>query len=221
MSGAVGGEEEDVRSAVPVADLSVIDRALKGDGAIKDAVKKVRPADLGRDLSRRPHDDARALLDAIDDRRGAAMLRAAHPVVAAQLLSEIDAKRAVHLLGFVPTEVEVAILGQLEPAEQLSRDHGVGGAQHRRTAAVVDRIEDRAALVDRPARQVAAEVGGAELLDRGLELAGASAQRDVDRRQIGNRNGAARCIIALEGCSHDPPWSGGPRWAIGAASRCR
>ena len=124
MSGAVGGEEEDVRSAVPVADLSVIDRALKGDGAIKDAVKKVRPADLGRDLSRRPHDDARALLDAIDDRRGAAMLRAAHPVVAAQLLSEIDAKRAVHLLGFVPTEVEVAILGQLEPAARSKIEAG-------------------------------------------------------------------------------------------------
>jgi magnesium transporter len=120
MSGA-GPDQEEVHSAVPVPDLTVIDEALRaGPDAIKEAVKKVRPADLGRDLSRRTPDEARALLDGIDDRRGAAMLRAAHPVVAAQLLGGIDVKRAVHLLGFVPTDHEVAILSQLSP-EQRSK----------------------------------------------------------------------------------------------------
>jgi magnesium transporter len=118
MSGAVGGEEE-VRSAVPVPDLAAIDAALnKGPAALKDAVKKVRPADLGRDLSRRPPEQARALLDAIDDRRGAAMLRAAHPAVAAKLLVDVEPKRACHLLAFVPTDHEVAILGQLPPDQR-------------------------------------------------------------------------------------------------------
>lgn len=117
MSGAGPGNEE-VHSAIPIPDLSAIDAALRaGPDAIKEAIKKVRPADLGRDLSRRPPEQARALLDAIDDRRGAAMLRAAHPVVAAQLLAEIDCTRAVHLLGFVPTDHEIAILEQL-PAER-------------------------------------------------------------------------------------------------------
>ncbi len=74
MSGAAPGGEEEVHSAVPVPDLTVIDDALRvGPDAIREAVKKVRPADLGRDLSRRPHEQARALLDAIDDRRGAAV----------------------------------------------------------------------------------------------------------------------------------------------------
>jgi magnesium transporter len=112
MSGA--GPDDDIHNAVPIADLSAIDAALRsGPDAIKHAIKNVRPADLGRDLSRRPPEQARALLDAIDDRRGAAMLRAAHPVVAAQLLANIDCSRAVHLLGFVPTDHELAILEQL------------------------------------------------------------------------------------------------------------
>ena len=129
MSGAVGGDEE-VRSAVPVADLSAIDQALKtGPEAIKDAVKKVRPADLGRDLSRRPHEDACALMAAIDDRRGAAMLRAAHPAVAAQLLTEVDCKRAVHLLGYLPTDNEVAILGQLQPDQRAKIETGYAPAE--------------------------------------------------------------------------------------------
>ncbi|HEX8112349.1 MAG TPA: hypothetical protein VF516_31675, partial [Kofleriaceae bacterium] len=85
MSGAP--EAEDVRSAVPIPDLTPIDTALQAGGAeLRAAVKRFRPADLGRDLSRRPIAEGRAILDAIDDRRGAAMLRAAHPVVAAQLL---------------------------------------------------------------------------------------------------------------------------------------
>jgi magnesium transporter len=123
MSGAVS--EEEFRSAVPIPDLAPIDHALgKGPDALRQAVKKVRPADLGRELSRRPPEQARALLDAIDDRRGAAMLRAAHPVVAANLLAEIDPRRAVHLLGFVPTDHEVAILSQLPPEQRAKIEAG-------------------------------------------------------------------------------------------------
>src|SRR4051812_41001405 len=117
MSGAPDAEE--VHSAIPVPDLTPIDAALHAGGAeLRAAVKRFRPADLGRDLSRRPLAEGRAILDAIDDRRGAAMLRAAHPVVAAQLLAELAAPRTCHLLQFIPTDHEVAILGQLPPGRR-------------------------------------------------------------------------------------------------------
>jgi len=123
MSGAPAGPEGDeaIHSAVPVPDLTSIDEALRhgaAAGALKTAVKQFRPADLGRDLSRRPRGEARAILDAIDDRRGAAMLRAAHPVVAAQLLAEVSAQRTCHLLQFLPTDHEVAILAALPPDQR-------------------------------------------------------------------------------------------------------
>jgi magnesium transporter len=108
--------EEPVRSAVPIPDLTPVDAALRAGGdALRACVKQFRPADLGRDLSRRPIEEARAILAAIDDRHGAAMLRAAHPAVAAQLLGEIEAPRTCHLLEFIPTDHEVAILGALPP----------------------------------------------------------------------------------------------------------
>ena len=79
---SAGLEGEQVTSAVPVADLSIIDTALDGSAEdLKEAVKRVRPADIGRDLSRRSIDDARRIFDAMDDRHGAAMLRATHPAV--------------------------------------------------------------------------------------------------------------------------------------------
>ena len=123
MSGATAGAEGDdaVHSAVPIPDLTSIDEALRhgaAAGALKTAVKQFRPADLGRDLSRRPPEQARAILDAIDDRRGAAMLRAAHPVVAAQLLAQVAAQRTCHLLEFIPTDHEVAILAALSPDQR-------------------------------------------------------------------------------------------------------
>ena len=123
MTGAPAGAEGDdaVHSAVPIPDLTSIDEALRDGaaaGALKTAVKQFRPADLGRDLSRRPPDEARAILDAIDDRRGAAMLRAAHPVVAAQLLAQVAAQRTCHLLAFIPTDQEVAILAELSPDQR-------------------------------------------------------------------------------------------------------
>jgi len=124
MSGAPDAGDDPVRSAVPIPDLTAIDAALRaGADQLKAAIKLVRPADLGRDLSRRPIDEARAILDAIDDRRGAAMLRAAHPVVAAQLLSRIAASRTCQLLAFLPTDHEVAILGALAPDERARIEH--------------------------------------------------------------------------------------------------
>ncbi|HEV7557105.1 MAG TPA: magnesium transporter, partial [Kofleriaceae bacterium] len=130
MSGSASpGEDEEVHSAVPIPDLTAIDIALKaGPAAVGDAIKKVRPADLGRDLSRRPLEEARVLLDASDDRRASAMLRAAHPIVAAQLLASIDAKRAAHLLGYVPMEHEAAILAQLPADARANIDKGYAPA---------------------------------------------------------------------------------------------
>ncbi len=114
MSGAPDAEEV-VRSAVPIPDLSVIDTALsRGGDALREAVKRVRPADLGRDLSRRSLEHGARILDAIDDRRGAAMLKAAHPSVAGRLLGRADCARAAHALTFLPTDHQVDILAAVE-----------------------------------------------------------------------------------------------------------
>jgi len=107
--------DEVVKHAVPVADLTIIDRALKGIGVpLVEALRRVRPADVGRDLSRRNVSEGRKLLDASDDRHGAAMLRSAHPAVAANLLKTAEPTRAARLLDFMPTEHRVAILAGLE-----------------------------------------------------------------------------------------------------------
>src|SRR5437764_175141 len=112
MSGAQAGEV--VKSAVPIADLSQIDLALEGDaGALRAAVHKVRPADLGRDLSRRSIEEGRRLLEACDDRRASAMLRAAHPSVAGNVLGSCDPAHGARILGFMPTDHQVAILALL------------------------------------------------------------------------------------------------------------
>lgn len=119
MSGA--SAEEVVKSAVPIADLSAIDAALRaGPDALRAAVLKVRPADLGRDLSRRSPDACRLLLDAGDDRRASAMLRSAHPAVAGNVLSAYDRPRAGKLLGFMPTDHRVAILGNISADDRAA-----------------------------------------------------------------------------------------------------
>jgi magnesium transporter len=136
MSGMSPGDQE-AKPSVPVADLSVVDAALKSGGeALKTAVRSVRPADLGRELSRRTAAEGAAILHAIDDRRGAAMLRAAHPAVAAQLLAGCEPKRAVQLLEFVPTDQEVAILGQLDGDVRKKIEQAYPAAQK----AEVDRL---------------------------------------------------------------------------------
>jgi Mg/Co/Ni transporter MgtE len=126
------GLEEDVHSAVPVPDLSFLDHALRGNGEdLKHALKNVRPADLGRELSRRSVAEGTKLLHAIDDRHGAAMLRAAHPVAAASLLSGCEGERAARLLAFLPTEHEVAILSQV-PADARARIERAYTAEQKR-----------------------------------------------------------------------------------------
>jgi magnesium transporter len=105
--------EPPVRSALPAADLSLVDAALKGRGDLRAAVQAARPADLGRDLSRRSPAEARRLLEAADDRRAAAMLRAAHPAVAAGLLARCEPAHIGRVLAFMPTEHLAAMLAPL------------------------------------------------------------------------------------------------------------
>jgi magnesium transporter len=105
--------EPPVRSALPAADLSLVDAALEGRGDLRAAVQASRPADLGRDLSRRSPVHARRLLEAADDRRAAAMLRAAHPAVAAGLLAHCEPAHIGRLLAFMPTEHLAAMLAPL------------------------------------------------------------------------------------------------------------
>ena len=117
MSGA--SSQEVVRSAVPIADLSIVDSALKADGAaLKKALRKVRPADVGRDLSRRSLAEGRRLLESSDDRRAGATLRAAHPSIAGRLLATCNPGHAGRLLGFMPTDVQATMLGVLERDER-------------------------------------------------------------------------------------------------------
>ena len=50
--------EETARSAVPVVDLSILDDNLhENSERLREVLEKFRPADLGRDLSRRSLDD--------------------------------------------------------------------------------------------------------------------------------------------------------------------
>ncbi len=112
-----GPEVETPRSALPSADLTLVERALRGaPEQLKDALQRVRPADLGRDLSRRSAVQVRQILRASDDRRAAAMLRAAHPVAAAKAMAACDPGHAGRLLSFIPTEHQVSILGALGAA---------------------------------------------------------------------------------------------------------
>ena len=111
MSGAAQ-DTDTVRSAVPLADLSALDAALKkGDEAVREALRKLRPADVGKDLSRRTVAECERLVAQSDDRAAAAMLRAAHPGVAAKVVEALDPQRVGRVLGFLPTDHQVTILG--------------------------------------------------------------------------------------------------------------
>jgi magnesium transporter len=112
MSGA--HTEEEVHTAVPIPDLSFLDEVIGGDLAgLKAAVQRIRPADLGRELSRRSLDEGRRLVEAYDDRRAAAMLRSAHPAVAANVIATCEPAPAARRLGYMPIEHQVAILGAM------------------------------------------------------------------------------------------------------------
>ena len=135
MSGAPS--DEIVRSAVPIPDLSSIDEALHaGVDALKATVQKLRPADLGRDLSRRSVAEGRRLVEASDERRGAAMLRSAHPAVAANVLGSCDPGRSARLLFFLPTDHRVSILSAMSEETRLA----VEGALDPEQKKDVDRI---------------------------------------------------------------------------------
>jgi len=108
-----------VRSALPIPDLSVIDAGLAGGNVgLKEAVTRVRPADLGRDLSRRSLTQGRRLVEASDDRRAAAMLRAAHAAVAARVIGACDPAHAARILDYMPTDHQVAILSGMRPGDR-------------------------------------------------------------------------------------------------------
>jgi magnesium transporter len=116
MSGPAPGEES-VRSVVPVVDLAEVDAALHhGEAGLRDVLKKFRPADIGRDLSRRNAEEGRLLATALDDRRAAQMLRAAHPIAAANVLEALDAERATSVVAFLPMDHRVAILAGMDAA---------------------------------------------------------------------------------------------------------
>jgi magnesium transporter len=113
MSGAA--QAEPVKTAVPIADLSALDAALEvGGEALKEALRKTRPADIGRDLSRRSLSDGRKLIDASDDRRASAILRSAHPTVAGKLLAQCADAHIARALAFLPTDYQVALLAGLD-----------------------------------------------------------------------------------------------------------
>ncbi len=128
--------EEVVKSAVPLADLSALDAALKDDDPAKlaAAVRGVRPADVGRDLSRRTLDEARRLFEATDERHASAMLRAAHPSVAGRLLLSCDARHAKDTLGFLPPDHQVAILAGLAPDDRQKIEGQFDGPDKERLA---------------------------------------------------------------------------------------
>jgi len=116
-------EPEHAHSAVPIPDLSELDHALRSGGPeLRAAVAKYRPADLGRDLSRRTIDAGLRILHVLDKRHAAAMLRSTHPVVAAQLIARCDCAHAVQLLDFLPTDQQVAVLGLVDAAKRAELD---------------------------------------------------------------------------------------------------
>ena len=114
MSGSVGTDAP-VRSAVPLVDLAALDDALDGNGDLAEVVRRFRPADLGRDLSRRSVRQGLRILQANDARRASAMLLAAHPAVAAALIESCSSGHATQLLSHMPTDYQVSVLSQLSP----------------------------------------------------------------------------------------------------------
>lgn len=124
-------EDEGPKTALPLADLSELERALRPRGPdLATVLKKLRPADVGRDLSRRTVKEGTAILAAADERRGAAILRATHHGVAAKLVTELDPVKAGNMLARVPTEQRTAVLSQLASTEQETLEKGLSPEAH-------------------------------------------------------------------------------------------
>ena len=135
MSGAPT-EDDAPKTALVVADLSSLDRALKKDGqaALKEALGKLRPADVGRDLSRRTIDTGRRIVETAGDRQGALMLRAAHAGIAASIIASLEPARAENILSYLTTERRTAIVSLLEPADLVKLESHFDEARRLRLA---------------------------------------------------------------------------------------
>lgn len=129
MSAPAG--EDAPKTALPVADLSELERALRPRGPdLAGTIKNLRPADIGRDLSRRTVKEGAMILGATDDRRAAAILRAAHHGVAARLVSELEPARAGNVLARLPSEQRTAVLSSLQPKQQEELEKGLSPEAH-------------------------------------------------------------------------------------------
>ena len=118
MSGA-STQDAAPKTALTVADLSPLDRALKkDDAALKEALGKLRPADVGRDLSRRTIDAGKRIVEAASERNAALILRSTHPGIAATIVASLDWAHAETLLSHMTTERRMAIVSRLEPADR-------------------------------------------------------------------------------------------------------
>lgn len=118
MSGAPT-EDDAPKTALVVADLSSLDRALKKDDAIlKSTLDKLRPADVGRDLTRRTIDTGRRIVEAAGERNGALILRAAHAGIAAQIIAAMAPAHAETMLSYLTTERRIAIVSLLDPSDR-------------------------------------------------------------------------------------------------------
>jgi magnesium transporter len=143
--------EEVVRSAVPIPDLSIIDKTLRRHPErLKEAVLKIRPADLGRDLSRRSVAEGRRLLEASDDRRAAAMLRAAHPAVAASVIGSCNPAHSARLLDFMPTDHQVAILGVMPEHTRAQIENALAPADREKVKRILAYSETAVARLMTP-----------------------------------------------------------------------
>ena len=63
----------------------------------------------------------------------------------------------------------------------------------------------RRASATRPPREVAAEVGGADLLDGAAQVAPAG-ERGVDHAEVRGGKGATDRLFGVEASAHDPPF---------------
>lgn len=128
-------DEDAPKSRVPLADLGALERALAGSDAaeLARALKRLRPADDGRDLARRGVDEGRRIVDALadDDRRAAAILRTAHEAVAAEILRSLPRERAARLVAFIPTEPRTAMLALVDPDVRRELDDALDEADRR------------------------------------------------------------------------------------------
>jgi magnesium transporter len=140
---SAGPSGETVKVVVPLADLSAVEEALgRGDpDALRTALRAVRPADVGRELSRLTLQDCKRLLEALDDRRAAAMLRAAHPRLAANALLLLDPDHAGRLLAYLPLDVQASILGGLGAEERALVERGVAEETRRQVERLVSHPE--------------------------------------------------------------------------------